>query len=226
MANRYTTVKLNSLQKELNFVYAEVSFGAAGAPSLLVPQSKGVCNVSINSIAFTGTTGNTSTSVTAVTNYAGLYPGMTVTGTGIPASTTISSMNAGAGTLTLSQAATATGTVTITASGGQYLVQFGQQAGVRLDGYYKLLGITHNWSEIGLQGNATTLASAPAAPLMFIVSNNTSIRTIPNTIATNLTDCTVGLQFGNGSGSSFVAAVPANGERVRLEFVFTNSVGV
>lgn len=62
----------------------------------------------------------TTTSGSAAISYTGgdLYPGMPITGTGIPASTTVATVNATAGTATLSAAATASGTVTATVKTG------------------------------------------------------------------------------------------------------------
>jgi len=63
-----------------------------------------------------GTTTNTSTSVTFATTIAAIGPGLSVTGTGIPANTTVVSANlvSGVWTAVLSNPATASGTVTLT----------------------------------------------------------------------------------------------------------------
>jgi|SRR5579863_1078586 len=60
-------------------------------------------------IAFTANTAS-STALASVSSFSGLQLGMTVTGAGIPAGTTIVAMASGADTITLSQAATATAT--------------------------------------------------------------------------------------------------------------------
>jgi len=118
---------------------------------------------------------------------------------------------------------TASGTTALTASSGLYVLQLGAQAAVRLDAYNKLLSFQHSWDESGSQGGASTLALAPNAPSAFITSNNVSIRTIPQTAASVLTDCTLSLQFGSGSGTSFVAAIPNNGDVARIYLCLSRS---
>jgi hypothetical protein len=67
---------------------------------------------------FTADTTDTDATLTNVSSFAGLYVGMTIIGTGIPANTTISSMDVGTSTIEMSQNATATNAgVTIIASG-------------------------------------------------------------------------------------------------------------
>lgn len=224
--NRFVRPILFAFEPDLVFAYLRCVWGAAGAFTLDTNHSKGICNFTKNVISFTGTT-SASVTVTGVSSFAGLYNGMTVSdgGTHVPANTTISAMNPGAGTITLSQAATGTNTG-LTATGGQYTVQFGSQAGVRLDVYVRLLGMKFIFNEISLQGGVSTGASAPAASTLFLVGNNISTRTIPPTPAANLTDATLQLQFGNGGGSSFVAADPANGEIVHVGFEFTRSTAI
>lgn len=77
---------------------------------LFTVLSKGLAGI------FSGTTVNASATVTGLTQdqAAQLAPGMGVTGTGIPALTTIIGVNSTLGTLTLSAAATASGTVGLT----------------------------------------------------------------------------------------------------------------
>lgn len=155
-------------------VYGRAAFGAAGAPTLDTARSKGICNWSKSSQVWTGTTTNSSTAVTGMVSLWGVYNGMTVTGTGIPASTTVTAVNPTAGTLTLSQAATGSATVALTFSGGQYIVTFGSQYTPfkRLDTYVKLLQLTYNWDSIPNEalGTAST-PQAPAAPFLFLVGN-------------------------------------------------------
>lgn len=198
-------------------VFAKIGFGAVGAPTLDTNNSKGICNVTRKAISVIATTDGTTAVLTAVSSFAGLYVGMIVTGVGIPVGAKIASMNPGAGTITLDQNTTSAHIAeTISISGGQYVIQFGRNAGVNLDTYNKLLHIKHVFLETGLQGGVSTAASAPAAPAMFVTSNLISVRTIPTTIATNLTDATVTVQFGTGAGTSFVAIDPAAGEIVEL----------
>lgn len=218
--NRNLRPVMFAFEPDVVSVFANLSFGAAGAVTLNQTQSnssKGICNVAATTIAFTGTSSNSSTSVTAVSSFAGLYVGMTITGTNIPASTTIASMNAGAGTLTLSQAATGTN-AGLTAGGGLYTVTFGSQFTPfkRLDAYVKLLAIKADFDVSGVQGGASTLALAPAGSNVFVVANNISNSTLANLV----------LQFGTGSGTSFVATNPGNGERCRISFKFSRSTAI
>lgn len=217
--NRNLRPVMFAFEPDVVSVYANLSFGAAGAVTLNQTQansSKGICNVVLTSVSFTGTT-SASVTVTSVSSFAGLYPGMTVTGTNVPAATTISSMNAGAGTITLSQAATGVNTG-LSAAGGLYTVSFGSQFTPfkRLDAYVKLLACKADFDVSGAQGGASTLALAPAAPNAFIVNNSISIAT----------SASIALQFGSGAGTSFVAGVPANGERVRIAFMFSRSTAI
>lgn len=81
-----------------------------------------VVDPSATSIAYTftatGTTTNASTAVTTVSNPGRLLVGALVTGTGIPASTTITAVDPTTSTVTLSNAATASGSVTLTITQG------------------------------------------------------------------------------------------------------------
>lgn len=192
-------------------VFANLSFGASGAVTLnqsSTDSSKGLCAAAINTISVTGNTTNTSTSVASVSSFAGLYVGMSISGAGIPAATTISAMNAGAGTITLSQAATATATgVALSVSGGQYVLTFGRNATLKqLDAYNKLLAIHHCWDESANQGGVSTAALAPASPSMFMVGNSIS----------NSQVATITVQFGSYSGATFTAQVPDSGSKVRM----------
>lgn len=184
--NRLVRPVMFAFEPDLVQVFARATFGAAGAPTLDTNNSKGVCAWNKVSQVWTATTTNTSASVTAAQSLFGVYNGMTVTGTGIPASTTVSAVNPGAGTLTLSNVATASGTVPLTFSGGQYQIQFGSQATpfLRLDTYVKLLQMTRLWDEVtNAVGNAAATPSAGLAPHVFLVestiaySNQTFTRT-------------------------------------------------
>jgi hypothetical protein len=68
------------------------------------------------SIVFTGNTTSTSSTITSITSFASLYIGQKITGSGIPASTTITGISQSAGTITISNNATTTATgVSLTA---------------------------------------------------------------------------------------------------------------
>jgi Baseplate J-like protein len=62
------------------------------------------------SIVFTGNTTNTSGTISSVTSFASLSVGQTITGSGIPTGTTITSINQALGTVSISNSATATAT--------------------------------------------------------------------------------------------------------------------
>lgn len=228
MANRDYSPVMFALEKNVVFLSAHITFDAAGAPILDTMNSKGICNVALNTTTFSGTTTSSATSVGTVSSFANLFVGMSVTGTGLQANTKIATLVPGTDSLTLDTPVN-TGTIgSLTVSGGQYVVQFGTQAGVRLDTYYKLLSITASWDETSgsATGTATQAQLAPAAPNMFMVTNKTTVRTIPATATSPNTDCTVVLQFGSGSGTSFVAANPNPGDSVRLLFVLGNSSAI
>lgn len=221
-----------TLEPDVVSLFANISFGAAGAPTLNqgpYPKtfSKGFCNVTRNAIAFTATLDGSTAVLTAVSSFAGLYVGMGVTGTGIPANSTISSMVPASGTVTISANTTAAATETVTASGGQFILQLGTQAGVRLDTYNHLLGLAPHWDEVSNQGGASTGALAPAAPSVFLVGNQTSVRTIPSTAASQASDATITIQCGyyNGSGS-FIAKDPDSGSILRLAMQLSRSSAI
>ena len=69
------------------------------------------------STTFSGTLNGTTTVTYSPTSYVYLQPGMTVTGTNIPASTTIVSVNPSAGSFVMSHAATGSGSITVTLKG-------------------------------------------------------------------------------------------------------------
>jgi hypothetical protein len=230
--NRFGRPVAFTLEPDVVSLFAQISFGAAGAPTLKqgpypAAFSKGFCNCTLNSIVTTATLASTMTSVTAAASLVGVYNGMSVTGTGVPASTTVSAVDPVAGTLTLSNAATASGVETLTFSGGQYLFQLGSLAAVNLDVYHKLLGVEFEFDAVA--NNAAETGTSPAAPACtvgFLVANSVSIRTIPTTAVSVLTDASLTMQFGNGAGASFVAANPASGELLRLWLALTRSTAI
>lgn len=166
-----------TFEPDMVSVFAMASFGAAGAATLNTKNSKGVCQWAANTQVWKGST-HSNTSVTAMQSLWGVYNGMTVTGSGIPASTTVSAVNPGAGTLTLSGNATTSLTGTpLTFSGGQYLVTLGQQITPYkvLDTYTKLLQLDYNWDDIvNARAQTSSTPSSPAAPFLFLLANQTA----------------------------------------------------
>jgi len=215
MANRQFTPVLFALEKNVVFLSAKFSVGASGVPTIDALNSKGICSIAQKTLTFTATSA-TGTGLTAVSSFAGLYVGMAITGSGIPAGTTIVSMNAGAGTMVISQATTTTVVgLTATVTGG-YTIQFGTQAGVRLDTYNKLMMIERINDMTGLQGAAATAPSAPVAPAMLLVNNSISTSLIAS----------VTVVFGSYATGAFVASQPASGEIIRMLFVLGNSTAI
>lgn len=203
---------------------AHVTFSGAG-PSLDTSNSKGICSFAKQSLVFTGATVSSSATVTSVSSFQGLYTGMTVTGSGVAASSTIGTITASTKSFILNKAVdTGNDPITLTASGGRYVMQFGQQAAQRLDAWYKLLYVQESWdmSAASASGSAGLAALSPNGPLMFVAQNNTSVRTIPATSTSGSSDCSLSLQFGSGRGASFVANDPVAGEGVRILVVFGN----
>lgn len=227
--NRLVRPVMFAFEPDLVFVFGSVVFGAAGAPTLNqgpYPKifSKGLCSCAKSTPVITATLSSSSASVTLASSLAGIYNGMSVTGTGIAASTTVSAVNPAAGTFTLSNNATASGAQTLTFSGGQYLIQFGRQAGIQLDTYNHLLGLNYNWDEIANNlAQAGSTPAVPAAPSIFLIGNQTKIATIPGTATSKTTDSTLTIQCGTFSAGTFLAANPDSGSMVRLGFTFTRS---
>lgn len=231
MASRNFTPVNFALEKNTVFLSARVTFGATGIPTLDTMNSKGICNFAIDAVTFNANTVGSSATMSSVTSFAGIYNGMSLAG-GF-GSGTVSSITAASRLITLTSG---TGVVTtngalVAATGGRFRVQFGAQAGVRFDTYYKLLGFNYSWdmSAASVSGSALVQASAPSAPDMFIAQNNTRIVTIPRTLTSGSTDASLVLQMGNqlaGAGVNFTAASPVAGSALRLGFMFGNSSAV
>ncbi len=230
MASTYGTPVLFTKEKNVWILSLRAVFGAGGTVVLDPLNSKGICAFNPDQVAFSGNTVASSTSVSSITSFSGLFNGMTVTGitAGIGSGITLSSMTAGAGTLVLSsgtnvlpQQANA-----LIATGGRYRVQFGQQSGVRLDPYVKLMSFSYDFRETtgSAAGSSSTLQLYPLAQTGFIVQNQITVRTIPQTATSGSTDASVAVQFGYYSGPNiFTVATPAPGEAVHMQFLLGNS---
>lgn len=226
--NRYTTPVQFAFVKNLVTVSCRVVFGANGVAILDTNNSKGVCAFNQETVAFTGATTNSSTSVGTVSSFNGLYPGMSVVGStgSLQAGVTISSVSGVAKTVVLSSQAILTGGVnTLFATGGRYRVQFGYQAAVNLDGYYRVLSVqkTHFLDTASTSGTALTSALTPGTSDMMIVQNNIGVRTIPGTSTSGSTDCSLAIQLGDGVNSGFTALSPQPGEVMHFTFQLVNS---
>lgn len=216
--NRLVRPVLFAFEPDVVLQFSKISFGSTGAPTIDTTQSKGICSVVRKSISVTGTTTNGSDTVTGVSSMLGIYVGMSVTGTGIPAAVTVAAANPGAGTIQLSDLATASGTPTLTIAGGQYTITFGAQfSPARLDAYVKLLGLHYNWDmTVKNAAAAGSIAASPAAPYMFLVTNNISNGSLANLI----------VQFGKLNNATFTAADPASGDIVRIAAQLCRSTAV
>lgn len=229
MANIYATPVLFTKQNNVVILFAKVSFGATGVPTLDTTQSKGVCAVTENFVPLVGGVVNSTTVIGTVTSFARLFTGMTVTGTGVQTTNLISSMSAAGKTITMTKQNITTGDeIALLASGGQFTFQFGNKSGVNLDTYNKLLAVQASWdvTSASASGTATQLQLAPAAPQSFVLGSVAfNQRTVPGSSTSGSTDATVQLQVGFGQGTSFSAYKPVAGEVMRVMFVFGNSGG-
>lgn len=229
MANTYGTTVLFAKQNNLMILFARVTFGATGVPTLDTTQSKGICSVVENFVPFTAGVVNSTSIVGTVTSFSRIFTGMTVIGSGVATSNLVSSMSATGDTITLTkQNITTADGVALTANGGQFTFQFGAQSGVRLDTYPKLLMVDASWdmTSASATGTATQAQLAPAAPNFFVIGSVAfNQRTIPYSSTSGSTDATIQVQFGNGQGTNFSAYKPVAGEAVRMMFIFGNSGG-
>lgn len=232
MANVYGTAV--NFTKELN-VYtlsAQLIFGANGAVSFNPLQQKGFCSIAPETVVFTGATTNSSTSLSSVSSFRGIFTGMTITAAAageLQAATTVSSWTATTAILTLSKQAITTEATTATyfATGGRYRLQLGTLAGVNLTPFVKVLGmsVVDDVSTGSASGSYAYAQTAPTNGKAFIVDNKINVRTVPNTQATNSTDASIAIQFGYGTGpgTGFVAQAPADGVKVNILLTLGNS---
>lgn len=228
MANRYQNPVQFAMEPNVVFLSAHVTFGATGVPTLDNINSKGICNFAVDTVTFNANSVGSSATLSSVTSFAGLFVGQTVSGA---VSGTIASITAASGLITL---ASGTGVPTSNAgvmfvNTGRYRVQFGTQAAVRLDSYYKFLGLSYSWdmSASSASGGALVQALSPAASDVFMVQNNTRVRTIPRTSTSGSTDCSLVLEVGSQSNQNvFTAVAPVAGSGLRIVFVFGNSSAV
>src|SRR6185295_18831111 len=148
---------MNRLVRPVNFafepdvvhVFGRVTFGASGAPTLDTSNSKGVCNFTQVTIQTSGIVTSGGTTISGIGSLAGVYNGMKVSGSGVSGSSVVSAVSPTGVTLTTANAATGDASgATLSFIGGQYRIQLGSQAGVRLDTYHKLLSFTLTRDEI------------------------------------------------------------------------------
>ena len=230
MANVYGTPVLFTKEKNVWILSAMVQFGPSGAVTLNTSNSKGFCAAWNESVAFNGGTTDSSSTFGTVSSFAGLYRGMTLSGTGIQAGTTIGSVTAASGTITMVGSlptASATGEGIFNATGGRLRLQLGTKAAQNLTPFVKVLGVNvvADVSTGSASGALNYMQRAPAAPVAFIVNNKITQRTIPATAVAGSTDASIAIQFGYGvgPGMGFVAQTPGDGEIYRIEVILGNS---
>jgi hypothetical protein len=231
MSNRYYTPVNFALEKNVVQLWAKVSFGADGVPTLDTANSKGVCAIHPETVNFTAWVTNSSTAVSSVSTLAGLYPGMTLGGTGLAvAGATISSIASGVITASAqSVTTTASGySQAMTAAGGRYRFQFGSKEGVNLDAYNRLLNFSMEASETAASASGTKLlaALAPNATVAFLVDNKIATRTTTRSATAASTDCSLAFVLGDAAGTSFSIKDPKAGEIYRFNFVLSNSTAI
>lgn len=233
MANVYATTVSFQKEKNVTTLYATVVFNGSGVPVLQTNDSKGIANFWQETVSLNANVVNSTTSLSSVSSFAGLFSGMNLTGAGLATSQVISSMSvsgAADGSITVTkQNITTGGAVPLVAEGGRYRVQFGTingSAPVRYDAYNKLLQVNYTWdmTTSSASGTAAQLQLAPNATSVFVLGSISFNQvTVPNSTTSGSTDASIVLQMGDGAGLSFQAKDPQNGEKLRLEFVFGNS---
>lgn len=232
MANTYGTAV--NFTKELNVwtLSAQLVFGPSGAVSFTALQQKGFCAINPESVVFTGASTNSSTAISSVSSFRGIFNGMTITAATageLQAASTVSSITAATQILTISKQAIITEATTATyfATGGRYRLQLGTLAGVNVTPFVKVLGmsVVQDMSSGSASGALAYGQVAPPATHAFIVDNKISVRTIPTTQATNSTDASLAIQFGYGvgPGMGFIAQAPADGTKVDILLTLGNS---
>ncbi len=137
--------------------------GATHPTNVALPISAGSLGTSTLTLTGTITSGSYKVSVA---NNAGIYPGMAVTGTGIPASTSVASLSGGSLLFLSGTATTSTLTTTLTVSGA---VTQGTISSIAA-GRHHTLGISngkvYTWGENTygqLGNNGTSVAATPVA---------------------------------------------------------------
>ena len=173
----------------------------------IAPVGTNVSSVSVPTVLSTTTTAASSNSTTLLVTALNTANGELITGTGIPAGTTIVS-GGGTSTLTLSQAATVSSGATVSYSPSITLTSSqvaGIVAGMTVTGY----GINPGTTVLNVSGNTVTLSAQPAtvasgatgtwtfgAPLTTTANNVSVTGTTTNNSATVTLASTAGLYAG------------------------------
>lgn len=241
MATGYGVPVRFTKEKNVWDLFCVLNIGSGGAINVAnsvngQPITKGIANVWQSTPTFTGCTSSGSTTITSVSSFAGLYSGMTLSNANLPSTATIGTMSATTGSIVI-QGTAATGLTGSTGSimvaqGGQYIIQFGVAATVgsltltsRLDTWNRLLdfNVSYDCSVASAIGTATQVALAPSTSQYFVVQNNTTVKTVPTTMATASTDASLTVQFGNVGGQVFNPTPLQAGTQIRFDFTFGNT---
>lgn len=230
MANRGYTPVMFALEKDVVFLSARVTFNANGIPVLDANNSKGICAVKNETVAFSAATTTSSSFLGTVSSFRGIYPGMTVVGStgALGAGVSVVETRTPAGAITISSfPLVSSNPVNFFASGGRLRFQFGTQEATRLDPYVKIMGASYVWHMTTSSFGITQAQLIPAAPDLFVVDNRITTRTIPATAPSGSTDASIAVQFGqtisSGTSAFFRAGNPGNGEILHVVFVLSKS---
>lgn len=241
MATGYGVPVRFTKEKNVWDLFGVYNVGSGGAMN--VAQSvngqyinKGIANVWQNTPTFTGVTSSGSASITSVSSFQGIFTGMALLNSNVPAGSTVGTISASTGSIVINGgfASGFTGSTgaTMVVSGGQYIFQMGVATTVgsltlssRLDTYNRILDYNFSFdcSVSSAIGTATQAQLAPNTSQYLIVQNNTTQKTVPVTLVAGSSDAMLVIQFGNSIGTSFVAAVPAPGMAIRADFTFGNT---
>ena len=246
MATGYGVPVRFTKEKNVWDLFVTLNVGSGGA--LNIAQSingqyicKGIANVWQSTPTFTGVTSSGSATINSVSSFQGVYPGMALVSSGnVAAGATVGTITAATGSIVIngSSAAGFTGSTgaAMTVSGGQYIFQFGVLTNIngsntstsRLDTYNRLLdfNVSYDGATSSAIGTATQVSTIPNASQYFLVQNNITQKTIPQTATSGSTDAAVVHQFGNSGGTlgnGFTPAVLAPGTAIRVNFSFGNT---
>lgn len=245
MGSEYGSPVLFTKEKNVWQLSCRFVIGANGQPVLDTNNSKGFCAVWQNTPTFTAGTTASSSVIGSVSSFKGLFSGMNLTVSSSAAfigTATIGSFTAATDTFNVTAvnnaqsgwpqtSVPAISFVAGSAGGGtgQYIIQLGQQAAVRTSTYVKLLEVQHSFdmttsSAVGTAAvNQVAQAQlVPLAPAMYVIQDNTKVKTIPQVATSGSSDGTIVVQFGSGVGTAFQAKAPGPGEAIRMVFMFGN----
>lgn len=246
MATGYGTPVRFTKEKNVWDLFLAVNVGSGGALNVAQsvnnqPIAKGIANIWQNTPTFNGVTSSGSTTITSVSNFAGIFTGMPILNSTIPTGATVGTISPSTGSIVITgtpAGPTFTGSTgaLMTVSGGQYIIQFGvatTSSGTgtytnRLDTYNRLLdfNVSYDCSTGSSIGTAAQQALSPSTSQYFIVQNNINVKTVPPTQATSSTDASIIVQFGNASGpigAGFTPGIPQAGTVMRFDFTFGNT---